>query len=93
MRIRFTWDERKRQANLARHSLDFVDAKEVFAGPTFTFEDDRFAYAEHRFVTLGLLGGVVVAIVHTETQRTIRLISFRKATKHEQAILFARLAD
>jgi uncharacterized DUF497 family protein len=26
--------------------------------------------------------------VHTETRRQIRIISFRKATKHEQAIFF-----
>jgi uncharacterized DUF497 family protein len=55
---------------------------------TYTFEDDRFDYGEARFVTLGLLDGVVASIVHTESPRLIRVISFRKATKHEQAIFF-----
>jgi uncharacterized DUF497 family protein len=55
--MRFSWDERKRRRNLKEHGLDFVDAPSVFEGPTFTFEDDRFAYDEQRFVTLGLLGG------------------------------------
>jgi len=32
--------------------LDFVDAPRVFEGPTFTFEDDRFAYDEQRYLTL-----------------------------------------
>jgi uncharacterized DUF497 family protein len=31
---------------------------------------------------------VVASIVHTESPRLIRVISFRKATKHEQAIFF-----
>jgi uncharacterized DUF497 family protein len=89
--MRFTWHEAKRESNLRDHGLDFVDVGEVFAGPTLTYEDDRFAYGEERFVTLGLLRGIVVSIVHTETPRRIHIISFRKATKHEQAIFFKNL--
>jgi uncharacterized protein len=91
--MRFLWDERKRQSNLRDHGLDFRDAPAVFDGPTYTIEDDRFAYAEQRFMTLGFLGGLVVSIVHTETSTTIRVISFRKATQHEEALLFQRLKD
>lgn len=86
--MRFTWDERKRRANLKAHGFDFVDAPRVFEGPTFTFEDDRFAYGEPRFFTLGSVGGVVVSLVHTETPERIHIISFRRATRNEQAILF-----
>lgn len=60
--MRFSWDERKRRLNLKDHGLDFVDAPRVFEGPTFTFEDDRFAYDEQRFVTLGFLAGMVVSV-------------------------------
>jgi uncharacterized DUF497 family protein len=70
------------------HGFDFVDAPKAFAGPTYTYEDDRFDYSEQRFVTLGLLEGLIVSIVHTEAPRQIRIISSRKATKHEQAIFF-----
>jgi uncharacterized protein len=62
-------------------------------GPTFTFEDDRFAYDEQRYVTLGLLEGVAVSLVHTETPSRIHVISFRKATRHEEAILFSHLQN
>ena len=55
MPMRCSWDERKRRLNLKDHGLDFVDAPRVFEGPTFTFEDDRFAYDEQRFMTLGFL--------------------------------------
>jgi len=89
--MRFTWSEAKRKLNLHTHGLDFVDAARVFDGPTFTFEDDRFEYSEQRFISLGLLDDFVVSIVHTESTRQIRVISFRKATKHEQAIYFKNL--
>lgn len=89
--MRFTWDETKRKRNLKDHGLDFVDAERVFGGPTFTYEDDRFRYEEQRLVTLGLLKGIPVSIVHTETKDRIHIISFRKATRRETAILFENL--
>ena len=91
--MRFTWDNAKRTSNLKAHGLDFADAAEVFSGPTFTFVDSRFSYTEERLVTLGLLRGLVVSIVHAETLRTIRIISFRKATKNEQTIFFKQIQN
>jgi len=89
--VRFTWREAKRRTNLQDHGFDFADAEEVFAGPTFTFEDARFRYEEQRFVTLGLLKGVCVSLVHTETPERIHIISFRKATRNEQIIFFQNI--
>jgi uncharacterized protein len=86
--VRFTWSEAKRKSNLRDHALDFRDVPKVFEGVTLTFEDDRFDYGEQRYVTLGLLHGLPVSVVHTETASRIRIISFRKATKNEQEIFF-----
>ena len=58
-----------------------------------TILDDRFDYVEDRFVTLGLLGGRVVVIVHTETSDVIRIISARKATKNEEISYFKEISD
>ena len=91
--MRFTWSERKRAVNLKDHGLDFIDAPRVFEGTTYTFEDDRFDYGEQRFETLGLLAGVPVSIVHTESKDEIRVISFRKATKREANIYFQQVQD
>jgi hypothetical protein len=91
--MEFTWSEVKRVANLKAHGLDFVDVPLVFDGVTFTFEDDRFSYREQRFVTLGLLAGIPVSVVHTENESEIRIISFRKATKREAQIYFDQLQD
>jgi uncharacterized DUF497 family protein len=91
--MEFTWSQAKRVANLKAHGLDFVDAPLVFDGLTFTFEDDRFSYEEQRFVTLGLLAGTPVSIVHTETEHEMRIISFRKATQREAQIYFNQIQD
>ena len=86
--MEFTWSERKRSLNLKDHGLDFIDARSVFDGATFTYEDDRFSYGEQRFITLGLLAGIPVSIAHTENDHEIRIISFRKATNREEQIYF-----
>jgi uncharacterized DUF497 family protein len=86
--MEFTWSETKRATNLKTHGLDFIDAPRVFEGATYTFEDDRFSYGEQRFVTLGLLAGIPVSVVHTESDHEIRVISFRKATSREAQIYF-----
>ncbi len=89
--MRYTWHELKRQRTLNKRGLDFAKAEKVFAGPTFTFEDNREDYGEQRWVTLGLLGDRVVVIVHTETEEEIRIISIRKANKNEQLLFFRNL--
>ena len=91
--MEFTWDESKRKSNLLKHGLDFIDARAVFAGATFVFEDDRLSYGEQRFITLGMLRVVVVVIAHTEHNDRIRIISMRKATKNEQKIYFQGFTD
>ena len=91
--MEFAWSETKRAANLKAHGLDFVDTPRVFEGATYTFEDDRLSYGEERFITLGLLAGIPVSIVHTETDHEIRIISFRKATAREASIFFNEIKD
>jgi len=88
----FTWDEKKRQSNIKKHGIDFTRAVEIFAGPTFTWEDDRFEYGEQRWITMGLMGSlVVVLVVHTESAEEIHVISIRKADKDEQTLFFSTI--
>jgi uncharacterized DUF497 family protein len=85
--VRFSFDPAKQASNLKKHGFDLADAQEVIeSGLTVTFEDHRFDYSEERFVTLGPLGESLVAIVTAETEDHIRIISMRKADRHEQAI-------
>lgn len=89
--MKFIWDEQKRKKTLNERKLDFADAKKVFAGATFTVEDERLDYGERRFITMGLLGVDVVIIVHTESDKEIRVISMRKGEKDEQENYFENI--
>ena len=91
--MKLEWDERKRKSNLRKHGIDFVGCEAIFAGTVKTMIDDRANYGEERFVTFGLLDDRVVAVVHTEPADTIRVISIRKAKKHEQALFFEGIQD
>jgi uncharacterized protein len=85
--VRYRFDPAKRATNLKKHGFDIADAQKVIeSGMTVTFEDRRFEYSEERFVTLEPLGAVLVAIVTAETEDHIRVISMRKADRHEQAL-------
>ena len=87
----FTWDEKKRSLNLTKHGIDFRDAAIIFDGPLVTVEDMREDYGEPRYVALGLLVGVVVSLTYTERGDRIRVISIRKAQKHETRFFYAQI--
>jgi len=88
--MRFEWDERKRKSNIDKHGIDFADIESLFAGVTLTLLDDRFSH-EERFITFGLLSGIVVAVAHTETDEVIRIISARKGTRNEEKAYFEKI--
>lgn len=88
----FTWDETKRRTNLAKHGIDFRDAVRIFDGPLVTVEDTRERYDEPRYVALGLLEGVVVSVVYAERRDGARIISIRRALKHETRFFFSQIS-
>ena len=89
----YEWDEAKRLTNLHKHGINFIDVPAVFDSNIVTVEDGRYDYGEQRFVTFGLLQGRVIAVVHTEQEDCIRIISARKATKYEQRTYFEQLSN
>jgi uncharacterized DUF497 family protein len=89
--LRYAWDEAKNGINLAKHGLRFEDAERVFEGPCVSFVDDRFDYGEERFITLGLLGGRLIVIVHAPFDDWTRIISMRKGNRRENEIYQERL--
>jgi len=91
--MRFERDEAKRRSNIQKHGFDFREIEKVFAGETLTILDDRLDYSQSRYITVGLLNGRVVVIAHTETPEVIRIISVRKATKHEEGSYFKQIAN
>lgn len=86
----FEWDEEKNLANRRKHGISFDEAVEIFAGLTLTHDDAH--PDEPRERSYGLLGGiVVVCVIHTDRDGTTRIISARRATRHERSLFDAYL--
>jgi len=84
--MNFEWDENKRLSNLEKHGIDFADAITVFEDENRISKiDKRYDYGEVRIKTIGKMqGGLVSAIIHTDRNNNIRLISARNANKTER---------
>ena len=83
--MRYEWDEEKSRTNTRKHGIDFADAWEVFTSPMLTAIDGSRNYGEDRWIGIGMLRGRVVVVVFTERgEDTVRIISVRKALKHER---------
>jgi len=87
----FASDEAKRRTNLRKHGIHFAEAAKIFREFTLTAEDNREAWGEQRFLTLGLLEDQAVSVTHTERDDQIRTTSIRKATKHEARFYFSQI--
>jgi uncharacterized DUF497 family protein len=85
--ISFEWDDAKARSNERKHGVTFERATQAFADPfaVVTF-DDRDDYDEERFTLLGISGEVLLFVAYTERGERVRIISARRATKHEQEI-------
>ena len=83
--MKIEWDEEKSRANIRRHRIAFGDVHPIFDGPMFVTLDTRRDYGEDRLIGIGFLNDAVVVVVFVEkAEGTIRLISARKAERHER---------
>jgi uncharacterized protein len=87
--ILFEWDAVKATTNLKKHLVSFEEAKSVFHDEfAVQFFDTEHSELEDRFLMLGMSSETKLLIVcHCEREagKVIRIISARKATKHESA--------
>jgi uncharacterized DUF497 family protein len=89
MNLKFRWDTSKAKNNYAKHGVSFDLAKSVFKDPfAIEFLDDRENYGEERFVIIGMADDYLLYVAYTERNEIIRIISARRATKHEQEAYF-----
>ncbi len=86
-----TFDPRKRESALAGRGLDFEAAEAVFTGPTHTFEDLRADYGEHRYITVGRLGGRMVIVGWTPRGADRHVFTMRRGNGREQSRYGSRL--
>lgn len=89
MNLKFDWNKSKAKDNYAKHGVSFDLAKKVFKDPfAVEYLDNRQDYGEERFVIIGMVDGNVLYVAYTERNDVIRIISARRATKHEQEAYF-----
>lgn len=85
--MNFEWNKSKAKDNFAKHGVSFDLATRVFDDPLATeFLDDREDYDEERFVIIGMVDRQILFVAYVERKDTIRIISARRATTHEQEI-------
>jgi uncharacterized DUF497 family protein len=87
MQLKFEWNARKASANQKRHGVSFEEARTVFLDEYAKLIDDPdHSEVEDRFVLLGLSSTLKVILVchcYREQGNVIRIISARKASRHE----------
>jgi len=94
--MKFEWDPEKERINIRKHGVTFEEASYVFADPFgLNRRDDEHSDEEERWVLLGRsLDQTLLVVIHTyrdhNGQERVRIISARRATKHEQKAYNAR---
>lgn len=82
--MRFQFDPAKAANNLKKHGVSFADAEGVFYDPLAIHQQDPDAEDEERFVAVGTgSAGTILVVVYTLRGEEIRMISARRATRHE----------
>ena len=86
--FRFTWDPDKDKVNEKKHGVSFEEAQTIFYDENARLEQDPdHSHDEDRFILLGMSAKfrmLVVCHCYRSDDQEIRLISARKATKHER---------
>lgn len=87
--MRFEWDAEKARLNRAKHGVSFEVASRVWDDPHVEIVVDRSGSGEERYWAVGRVEpeGVLVAVhlyPDPHDEELVRLISARKATRHER---------
>lgn len=82
----FEWDPNKASSNFNKHGITFDEASTVFRDTlSLTIDDPLHSEDEERFIIIGMsYKNHLLVVVHTERDDKVRIISARKATKHER---------
>ena len=79
----FEWDDHKAAGNRRKHGVSFEEASTVFADAESLVKADTTTPDRFHIVGMSAIARVLT-VVHVERGPRIRIISARKATKHEK---------
>lgn len=85
--MNYEWDEVKERLNIAKHNVDFTEAKSVFADEYgLVVFDKEHSNDEERFYLLGISSKErILLVVHCYREGDTIRISARKATAREKS--------
>ena len=81
--MKVDFDSIKNERNIRERQLSFERVAEVDFNTALMFPHTRNAYGETRYIALCYLDHRLHVLCFTETQKGIRVISFRKANTRE----------
>jgi uncharacterized DUF497 family protein len=80
--MKIVWDEIKRQANVSKHGMDFVDLE-----IDFFYAATILPARGNRFMAIGNLGGAAVTVVFSRLgNEAISIVSMRHASAKERDV-------
>jgi len=78
------FDPAKDAINRSKHGVSLGDAARIDWDSAVTWPDVRFDYGEERMCGLGYIGARLHFVAFVERGHVRRIISLRKANKHEE---------
>lgn len=87
----YEWDEAKREANLAKHGLDFSDADMVLESPYVMIMDSPRQGEARKLAFAYVFEALCVLAVAFVPGERCRIVSFRPARRSERKIYHAWL--
>ena len=92
--MRILWDPEKRQINLTKHGLDFLDCVSVLDSP-YRLDVESVRNRELRTQSFAYVFDVlaVLTVVHASREDTMRIIRFRLASEEERTAYHAWLEN
>ena len=86
--LKFEWDQDKAKTNLVKHGVSFEEASTIFTDELARLiPDPDSSFMEERFLLLGISKHqnlLIVCHCYRDQDNLIRIISARKADKHER---------
>lgn len=81
----YVWDEAKRESNLTKHGLDFLDAYLVYENPDkCTYQSSREGEVRLIDIATAVVHGRLLTLIYTKRGDDIRIISFRPSSREER---------
>lgn len=86
--MRFEWDDAKNELNFEKHDVWFELAQTIWAdNKSVEFYDSEHSENEERYIRVGIsqkFNVLLVVFCENADDKTVRIISARKATKKER---------